>query len=410
MGRYHAPSSLDSSLISTYPSSTQSRKPRTAPVNPPIRFEMPFAIWCTTCPSTSPSALIGQGVRFNAQKRRVGNYFSTPVWSFRIKHTACGGGIEIRTDPANSDFVVTEGARRRDTGDDAVVAARDDALLLEGARLGSAVGEEEKKRREDAFVALEGKAADKMRGKKDSERLDDLKSLTARDWKDPDAAGAKVRAAFRGGRRKRQADDKTKERVQEAMGLGFELLDEAEEDARRAGFVEFGEVRGGDDEGSAELKAASGPLFGSQGPQNGAANGSKTGERSGVKLRALKLELTGNTRAAIDPFSVHNGRTGGVTSNRSAQLIPSIKRKRHPSPYKKRASASTDSSACANGVEGFATSGNIKAKDEASVYDEDTRGSELKRESTVLDQKRGDALKQDAPRVRMGTLVSYDSD
>ncbi|KAL9070099.1 MAG: hypothetical protein Q9157_005923, partial [Trypethelium eluteriae] len=32
-----------------------------------VRFELPFAIWCSSCP---PETLIGQGVRFNAEKKK----------------------------------------------------------------------------------------------------------------------------------------------------------------------------------------------------------------------------------------------------------------------------------------------------------------------------------------------------
>ncbi|CRK48657.1 hypothetical protein BN1723_020625, partial [Verticillium longisporum] len=56
-----------------------------------VRFEMPFAIWCSTCPKPT---IIGQGVRFNAEKRRTGAYHSTPIWTFRMRHAACGGTIE----------------------------------------------------------------------------------------------------------------------------------------------------------------------------------------------------------------------------------------------------------------------------------------------------------------------------
>lgn len=59
-----------------------------------VRFELPYNVWCGTCGSH-----IGAGVRYNAQKRRVGNYYSTPVWAFRCKCHLCGGWFEIRTDP-----------------------------------------------------------------------------------------------------------------------------------------------------------------------------------------------------------------------------------------------------------------------------------------------------------------------
>src|SRR5690606_38480123 len=77
-----------------------------------VRFEMPFNIWCTHCDTH-----IGQGVRFNAEKKKVGNYYSTPIYSFRMRHTACGKIIEIRTDPQNTDYVVTEGGKRQAVGE-----------------------------------------------------------------------------------------------------------------------------------------------------------------------------------------------------------------------------------------------------------------------------------------------------
>ena len=44
-----------------------------------IRFEMPFDVRCTGCNNR-----IGKGVRFNAEKKSVGKYFSTTIWSFRM--------------------------------------------------------------------------------------------------------------------------------------------------------------------------------------------------------------------------------------------------------------------------------------------------------------------------------------
>lgn len=322
MGRYHAPSDLDSSL-SANNSSTSRLAARTTPSNPTVRFEMPFAIWCHTCPRHSTSALIGQGVRFNAHKRKIGNYFSSPIWSFRIKHTACGGAIEIRTDPANSDFVVTEGAKRRDYGEDSVVAARSDALLLEDARAG---GQQQEGKVGDAFAALEGKTADKVQKKTEAARVEELKSLKDRDWRDPDAAGRRVRDAFRSGRRKRQADGKTKERLQEAMGLGIELLDETEEDVRRAGLVEFGENRTADDPASAQLKATAKPLFTNATPRTTKAERASQVRNGKVGPRNLQEELTGNTRAAIDPFTASGGDEN--VANALPRKIAGLKRKR----------------------------------------------------------------------------------
>ncbi|KAA1467368.1 DUF572-domain-containing protein [Dentipellis sp. KUC8613] len=73
------------------------------------RFELPFNIWCGTC-----NAHIGMGVRYNAEKKKIGNYYSTPIFSFRCKCHLCGGWFEIQTDPKNTRYIVTSGARQKD--------------------------------------------------------------------------------------------------------------------------------------------------------------------------------------------------------------------------------------------------------------------------------------------------------
>ncbi|EIW71587.1 hypothetical protein TREMEDRAFT_28204, partial [Tremella mesenterica DSM 1558] len=74
-----------------------------------VRFELPFNIWCGSC-----GAHIGAGVRYNAQKKKVGNYYSTPIFGFRCKCHLCSGWFELRTDPKNAAYIVHEGARKKD--------------------------------------------------------------------------------------------------------------------------------------------------------------------------------------------------------------------------------------------------------------------------------------------------------
>jgi coiled-coil domain-containing protein 130 len=54
------------------------------------------------------------GVRYNAEKKKIGAYFSTPIYSFRCKCHLCDGWFEIQTDPKNTRYVVTSGARQKD--------------------------------------------------------------------------------------------------------------------------------------------------------------------------------------------------------------------------------------------------------------------------------------------------------
>ncbi|KAH7341950.1 CWC16 protein [Rhizoctonia solani] len=72
------------------------------------RFELPFNIWCGGC-----DAHIGMGVRYNAEKRKVGNYYSTPIYAFRCKCHLCSNWFEIKTDPQNTRYVVEYGARQK---------------------------------------------------------------------------------------------------------------------------------------------------------------------------------------------------------------------------------------------------------------------------------------------------------
>lgn len=72
------------------------------------------------------------GVRYNAEKKKIGNYYSTPIYSFRCKCHLCDGYFEVQTDPAvsiellfpygihsiprgkNTRYIVTSGAKQKD--------------------------------------------------------------------------------------------------------------------------------------------------------------------------------------------------------------------------------------------------------------------------------------------------------
>merc|ERR1719481_336666 len=71
---------------------------------------MPYNIWCTNC-KPEPKH-IGMGVRYNAEKTKIGMYYTTPVYQFKMNCHLCSGHIIIKTDPANMDYVIVQGARR----------------------------------------------------------------------------------------------------------------------------------------------------------------------------------------------------------------------------------------------------------------------------------------------------------
>lgn len=254
-----------------------------------VRFECPFAIWCTNC---DPEQIIGQGVRFNAEKKKVGNYYSTPIWSFRLKHTICGKWIEVRTDPKNAEYVVVEGGRRRDTGAD---------KLLEGEiLLGSTDTEKAEREKEGAFGSLEKKVEDKAIANSQQARIVELRKRSERDWSDPYEINKRIRKDFRAGRLQRQADERSGGALQEKFGLGLDLVASTSEDTDRAKLVDFGEQK--------EITMSGRAMFGihSAAPsQTSERNTGKNGQKIDLAAEtksALHNTLRDNTRAGTDPF------------------------------------------------------------------------------------------------------------
>ncbi|KAL6832951.1 CWC16 protein [Trichoderma camerunense] len=282
-----------------------------------VRFEMPFPIWCAHCPKPT---IIGQGVRFNAEKKRVGNYFSTPIWSFRFRHVECGGWIEMRTDPKNTAYVVVEGATKRDTGD-----AGD-----EGGGGAILTDQEREELRKNAFASLEKTIADRKQLEMAAERLDDLEDLSRRQWDDPYAQNQRLRKAFRVGRKEREKVAAATEDLKERMGLGMELLPEREEDAKRAALVDFGSRPDGEEE---EDKALSKPLFASttatsrgktQKPSSSLAMKDtrlKTEKEASKRKETFVAGVISNTRAAQDPFLIQPNNDKAVNNRPSLGIV-----------------------------------------------------------------------------------------
>ncbi|OBT92222.1 hypothetical protein VE01_10001 [Pseudogymnoascus verrucosus] len=274
-----------------------------------VRFEMPFPIWCTTCPKPT---IIGQGVRFNAQKRKVGMYHSTPIWAFGIKHAACGGGIEIRTDPRNTAYVVTEGARKRDLGEERV-GEGDTVILSERER---------EERRGNAFVGLEGKVEERERVEGARERIGELLE-ERRGWEDPYEANRRLRGVFREGRKGREGEARRVEGMKERLGLGgWEgvVLPATREDGLRAELAfadvdrrreEDGGNGNGEREGKGEgrLRSAKKKKRKPPGPEERKEMLAKTVER--------------NTRVRMDPFL-----DGGGARVAGGRAVLGVKRKR----------------------------------------------------------------------------------
>ena len=249
-----------------------------------VRFEMPFAVWCQTC---NPHAIIGQGVRFNAEKKKVGYYYSTPIWQFRMKHVACGGWIEIRTDPKSTAYVVTEGGKARDYGDpeDKVREGENGQLIL--------TPEEKERRKEDAFSMLEGRVDEKQQGKENQQRIAELYQASQKDWKDTWSANRRLREGFRKDRKRIKREEDEKDRLKEKLGTDIDILPATEEDAKRAELVSFGEVESEDAGAKAVFRS-----------KESATIRTKSAGTTAKENRAdvLRRQLLSNTRATVNPF------------------------------------------------------------------------------------------------------------
>ena len=253
-----------------------------------VRFEMPFAVWCHTC---KPHAIIGQGVRFNAEKKKIGYYYSTPIWQFRLKHAACGGWIEVKTDPKETAYVVVEGGKARDYGEGKDREGEDGRPILTPA--------EREKRREDAFAALEGKVEEKEAVKDNAKRIEELYRSRERDWEDPGSVNKRLRDSFRRDRKIHQREERAVESLKERIGTDMDILPEMEQDAQRAKLVAFEKSSTGSTKTSDSFlrtparTSSRTPISKSR---------SVSGQKSETRKEALRRQLVNSTRAAMNPF------------------------------------------------------------------------------------------------------------
>ncbi|KAL8139544.1 hypothetical protein V2J09_005565 [Rumex salicifolius] len=184
-----------------------------------IRFEMPYNIWCEGCES-----MIAKGVRFNAEKKQVGNYYSTKIWSFSMKSACCQHQIVIQTDPKNCEYVIMSGARKKVEEYDV-----DDAETME------LPATEEKGKLADPFYRLEHQEED-MKKKKEAEPiLVRLQRISDSRHSDDYSRNKALRAQLRS-QRKRVAEEEAASR---GKGLSIRLLPACEEDSKLASRMKF---------------------------------------------------------------------------------------------------------------------------------------------------------------------------
>lgn len=186
-----------------------------------IRFEMPFNIWCDGCQNH-----IGMGVRYNAEKKKVGNYYTTPVYRFRMKCHLCVNYIELQTDPGNCDYVIVSGARRKeerwDPGDSAQVLPT--------------TPEQRERLAVDPMFRLEHGVTDRGVLERATPTLTRLQE--AQDaWKDDFGLNSRLRRRFREEKKTLREEEEEAAALRARAGLSIPLLREEEEDRRLAALL-----------------------------------------------------------------------------------------------------------------------------------------------------------------------------
>merc|ERR1711939_275959 len=129
-----------------------------------------------------------------------------------------------------------------------------------------------------------GKAEEKEVVKNNAKRIAELYETRERDWEDPFTANKRIRATFR----------QEREALKDRLGTDMDLLPEREEDAKRAKLVSYGVKDRGDG------AAVSRRLFDGRTPQRSRVSSAKSAKES--RADALRKQLVGNTRAAMNPF------------------------------------------------------------------------------------------------------------
>lgn len=184
-----------------------------------IRFEMPFNIWCGGC-----NSMIAKGVRFNAEKKQVGNYYSTKIWSFTMKSACCKHEIVIQTDPKNTEYVIISGATRKTEEFD-----------IEDAETFELPADEERGKLADPFYRLEHQEQDLKKKKEAEPVLVRLQKFSDARHSDDYALNKALRAQLRG-QKKRVAEEEASSRK---MGLSMRILPASKEDSAAAARVKF---------------------------------------------------------------------------------------------------------------------------------------------------------------------------
>lgn len=188
---------------------------------PVIRFEMPYNVWCLHCDSH-----IAQGVRFNAEKSKTGNFLSSPIFSFTMKCHICTGIIVIATNPKETCYDVLEGAKKK-------------AEEWNAIENGTFEMRERDVTKEDPIYKLEQDATQRLNIKDARSRASALLDLNERQWSDPFSQSQRLRSGFRREKQKLTLAENARQEIADRHGLAIDLLEPSVNDSIQAKLIDF---------------------------------------------------------------------------------------------------------------------------------------------------------------------------
>ncbi|KAL3276573.1 hypothetical protein HHI36_011947 [Cryptolaemus montrouzieri] len=187
-----------------------------------IRFEMPYNIWCEGCNNH-----IGMGVRYNAEKTKVGMYYTTPIYQFKMKCHLCDNHFVIKTDPGNLDYVILSGARRQENRWDP----------LQNEQVVPETKETQKRLFDDSMFKLEHGSQDVKSAESAKPNLVQLFNRNESVWSDCYSANQALRQSFRIQSKELKNSAAEDKALLLKSSLDIKLLAETDEDKKMASLL-----------------------------------------------------------------------------------------------------------------------------------------------------------------------------
>uniref|UniRef100_A0AAY5JXM8 Probable splicing factor YJU2B n=1 Tax=Esox lucius TaxID=8010 RepID=A0AAY5JXM8_ESOLU len=252
-------------------------------------------------PGNCPRAFLSSGVRYNAEKKKVGNYYTTPIYRFRMKCHLCVNYIEMQTDPATCDYVIVTGAQRKEERWD--MADNEQILTTEHS--------EKEKLETDPMYKLDHGGKDKEKLRKALPSLSELQDHKA-GWKDDFVLNSTLRRKFRTEKKVMAEEEEKDNCVRKRTNLSIPLLPEKEEDRKLAALLTYTAPDSYDDRQQYKRKEISSrSWFSSPARPTGSPVGSLL-QKLGLQGKGPSLaRAPGPSQTALSPHRLIRRRTEG---------------------------------------------------------------------------------------------------